>query len=221
MVNLGCDYDYDGETLRMDTTNLVHSEASYELVKTMRASVLVLGPLLARTGRARVSLPGGCAIGARPIDFHIRGFKQLGVTCSLEEGYVDAVVGGNLSGNSVYFDVPSVTGTENIIMAATLAQGTTTLKNAAREPEIGNLIDMLISMGAEIEGKNSDVITVHGVDRLYAAESIIIPDRIEYRNIPHCGCSDRRGGDHHSLLSGPPAFIIGEIARFRFDHRRR
>jgi UDP-N-acetylglucosamine 1-carboxyvinyltransferase len=117
----------------------------------MRASVLVLGPLLARLGRARVSLPGGCAIGARPINFHLMGFEQLGVQCDLAYGYVDASIDGRLKGGRVYFDVPSVTGTENLLMAATLAEGTTIIKNAAREPEIGNLVDMLISMGANIK----------------------------------------------------------------------
>ena len=165
--------------MRIDATDLNYSEASYELVKTMRASVLVLGPLLARLGQARVSLPGGCAIGARPIDFHILGFEQLGVTCRLENGYVDAEIDGRLQGNTVYFDLPSVTGTENLLMAATLAQGTTVIKNAAREPEIGNLVDMLTAMGAEIEGRDTDRLTIHGVEQLQAAESAVIPDRIE------------------------------------------
>ncbi len=179
LENLGITWERQGSTLIVDSSNLTYSEASYELVKTMRASVLVLGPLLARLGRAKVSLPGGCAIGARPINFHIRGFEQLGVTCRLEHGYVDAQIDGRLQGNVVYFDIPSVTGTENLLMAATLAKGTTILKNAAREPEIGNLVDMLTSMGADIEGKDSDRLTIHGVERLYAAESNIIPDRIE------------------------------------------
>jgi len=139
----------------------------------------VLGPLLARLGKAKVSLPGGCAIGARPINFHIKGFEQLGVTCRLEQGYVDAEIDGRMRGGTIYFDVPSVTGTENLVMAAALAQGTTIIKNAAREPEIGNLVDMLTAMGAEIEGRDSDRLTIHGVERLYAAKNEIIPDRIE------------------------------------------
>ncbi len=179
MEELGCSYEYNGSLLKVDTTIINHSEASYELVKTMRASVLVLGPLLARTGAAKVSLPGGCAIGARPIDFHIKGFEHLGAVCKLESGYVEASISDRLVGNTVYFDIPSVTATENLLMAATLAKGITVIKNAAREPEIGNLIDMLISMGAEIEGKDSDTITVHGVRHLHAAENRIIPDRIE------------------------------------------
>ena len=145
----------------------------------MRASVLVLGPLVARLGKARVSLPGGCAIGERPINFHIHGFERLGVSCSLEHGYVEARRESDLQGGTVHFDIPSVTATENLLMAAVLAQGTTILKNAAREPEIGNLIDMLVNMGAEIEGKGTDQITIHGVATLSAAQTAIIPDRIE------------------------------------------
>ena len=179
LESLGVTWERQGHTLRIDATDLNCSEASYELVKTMRASVLVLGPLLARLGRARVSLPGGCAIGARPINFHILGFEQLGVTCRLEHGYVDAEIDGRLQGNTVYFDIPSVTGTENLLMAATLAQGTTLIKNAAREPEIGNLVDMLIGMGAEIEGRGTDLLTIHGVENLQAADTAVIPDRIE------------------------------------------
>ncbi len=179
LENLGVVWSYDGYTLKIDSTNLSYSEASYDLVKTMRASVLVLGPLLARLGKAKVSLPGGCAIGARPIDFHIKGFQNLGVECKLEHGYVDAEVIDSMHGGVVYFDIPSVTGTENLLMAATLAKGTTIIKNAAREPEIGNLIDMLEGMGAEIEGRDTDRLTVHGVESLSATECDIIPDRIE------------------------------------------
>jgi len=179
LESLGITWERQGTTLTIDSSNVTYSEASYDLVKTMRASVLVLGPLLARLGRAKVSLPGGCAIGARPINFHIKGFEQLGVTCRLEQGYVDAEIDGRMHGCTICFDIPSVTGTENLLMAATLAQGDTIIKNAAREPEIGNLVDMLIKMGAEIEGRGSDRLVIHGVDRLSAAEHSIIPDRIE------------------------------------------
>ncbi len=179
LESLGLKWEREGTTLKIDGSGLRYSEASYELVKTMRASVLVLGPLLARLGRARVSLPGGCAIGARPINFHLLGFEQLGVSCDLEHGYVDAHIDGRMQGGTVYFDIPSVTGTENLLMAASLAKGETVIKNAAREPEIGNLIDMLTAMGADIEGKGSDKLVVRGVEQLTAAESIIIPDRIE------------------------------------------
>jgi UDP-N-acetylglucosamine 1-carboxyvinyltransferase len=176
---LGAVWERTGTTVHIDTTRLTGAEAPYELVKTMRASVLVLGPLLARTGYARVSLPGGCAIGARPINFHLRGFEQLGVKTTLAEGYVEASVKDRLQGSVIYFDTPSVTGTENVLMASVTANGTTTVKNAAREPEVGNLIDMLTRMGAEIEGKNSDLLTIHGVGSLQPAETTIIPDRIE------------------------------------------
>ena len=179
MEKLGISWDYDGHVLKVDSTHLTFSEASYELVKTMRASVLVLGPLLARLGKAKVSLPGGCAIGERPIDFHIRGFQLMGVEVKLEQGYVDAEVHEAMRGTGIYFDIPSVTGTENIIMAASLAKGTTTIKNAAKEPEVGNLIDMLIGMGAQIEGKGTDTLTIQGVPSLRPANCEIIPDRIE------------------------------------------
>jgi UDP-N-acetylglucosamine 1-carboxyvinyltransferase len=179
MENLGVKSERTGDVLFLDTTQLSHTEAPYELVKTMRASVLVLGPLLARFGKAKVSLPGGCAIGARPINFHIMGLERLGVTCRLEGGYVDASIDGRMRGNTIYFDIPSVTGTENLLMAAVLAEGTTVLKNAAREPEIGNLVDMLNGMGAKIEGKDTDRLTIHGVPHLAPADCAIIPDRIE------------------------------------------
>jgi len=179
LETLGADWQRNGPTVHIDTTNLTGAEAPYELVKTMRASVLVLGPLLARAGYARVSLPGGCAIGARPINFHLRGFEQLGVETTLARGYVEASVKDRLRGNMVYFDTPSVTGTENVLMASVTARGTTIIKNAAREPEVGNLIDMLMHMGAKIEGRDSDLLTIHGVGKLRPAEITIIPDRIE------------------------------------------
>jgi len=176
---LGAVWKREGATLFIDCSDISYSEVSYDLVKTMRASVLVLGPLLSRLGRAKVSLPGGCAIGERPINFHINGFEKLGVTCNLEHGYVEAIREDKLKGNTIYFDFPSVTGTENLLMAAVRAEGTTILKNTAREPEIGNLIDMLVNMGADIEGRGSDQITIHGVSRLRSSETDIIPDRIE------------------------------------------
>ena len=179
MENLGVRSERSGDVLTLDTSELLHAEAPYSLVKTMRASVLVLGPLLARLGKAKVSLPGGCAIGARPINFHIMGLERLGVTCELDGGYVDARIDGPMRGDVIYFDIPSVTGTENLLMAAVLAEGTTVLKNAAREPEIGNLVDMLNGMGARIEGKDTDKLTVHGVKQLAPADCAVIPDRIE------------------------------------------
>lgn len=179
LENLGAKSERQGDVLILDTTDLLHTEAPYNLVKTMRASVLVLGPLLARMGRAKVSLPGGCAIGARPINFHIMGLERLGVSCKLEGGYVDAYIDEPMRGNVIYFDIPSVTGTENLLMASVLAEGKTILKNAAREPEIGNLVDMLNSMGARIEGRDTDKLTITGVRQLRPADWAIIPDRIE------------------------------------------
>ncbi|HEY6188147.1 MAG TPA: UDP-N-acetylglucosamine 1-carboxyvinyltransferase [Pyrinomonadaceae bacterium] len=156
-------------------------EAPYELVKTMRASVLALGPLLARFGKARVSLPGGCAIGTRPIDLHLEGFKLLGAEVGLESGDVVARApkGGRLKGGEVHFDKVTVTGTENIMMAATLAQGRTTIHNAAREPEIADLAELLNSMGARVRGAGTPTIKIEGVEALGGAEHTIIPDRIE------------------------------------------
>lgn len=179
LETLGAAWKREGDTLLVNTSGLNSCEASYDLVKTMRASILVLGPLLSRLGEARVSLPGGCAIGARPIDFHLQGLKNMGAGLELEEGYVAATAAKGLTGGHVYFDVPSVTGTENILMAAVLAKGETVIKNAAREPEVGNLVDMLSAMGARIEGRDTDRLTVQGVKRLKPAEISTIPDRIE------------------------------------------
>ncbi len=179
LEKLGAEYERKGSTVSIDTTHLSGAEAPYDLVKTMRASVLVLGPLIARLGYARVSLPGGCAIGARPINYHLRGFERLGVVTRLCEGYVEAGVDETMRGNVIYFDTPSVTGTENVLMASVLAQGTTVIKNAAREPEVGNLIDMLNGMGARISGRDSSRLTVEGVSALRPTEATIIPDRIE------------------------------------------
>ncbi|HJO04764.1 MAG TPA: UDP-N-acetylglucosamine 1-carboxyvinyltransferase [Acidobacteriota bacterium] len=154
------------------------SEASYDLVKTMRASFLVLGPLLARTGRARVSLPGGCAIGARPVDRHLAGLTRLGAALELDQGYVEARC-TRLRGAEIVFDVVTVGGTENCMMAATLATGTTVLRNAAAEPEVTDLADLLIAMGAHINGAGTDTIEIEGVASLHSAHHSIIPDRIE------------------------------------------
>ena len=179
LESLGAVWKREGDTLSINTETLNNLEASYDLVKTMRASILVLGPLLARTGKAKVSLPGGCAIGARPIDFHLQGLTKMGAHLDLEDGYVTAYTDNYLVGGNIYFDVPSVTGTENILMASVLAKGVTVIKNAAREPEVGNLVDMLIAMGADIEGRDSDRLTIRGVKSLKPAEITTIPDRIE------------------------------------------
>lgn len=156
-------------------------EAPYDMVKTMRASVLVLGPLIARFGEARVSLPGGCAIGSRPVDQHIKGLQAMGAIISIEHGYIHAQVspGGKLKGARIFFDIISVTGTENLMMAATLAKGTTVLENTAREPEVVDLANCLIAMGAKIVGAGSDTITITGVEKLHGASHHIMPDRIE------------------------------------------
>ena len=167
-----------GETVRINAGGITSCEASYDLVRTMRASILVLGPLVARMGEARVSLPGGCAIGARPVNLHIRALQEMGAEVTLKDGYVEAKA-SRLRGATLYFDIPTVTGTENIMMAATLAEGTTILKNAAREPEIVNLADVLNAMGARICGAGTDVITIDGVKSLHPAEAAVIPDRIE------------------------------------------
>jgi len=158
--------------------NLTAPEASYELVKTMRASTLVLGPLVARCGRARVSLPGGCAIGARPIDLHIKGLESLGAKITQEHGYVEAAA-GRLRGAEIVFDKITVTGTEDLLMAATLADGETVIQNCAREPEVADLAALLNAMGAKIEGAGTSTIRVQGVTKLHGARHRIIPDRIE------------------------------------------
>jgi UDP-N-acetylglucosamine 1-carboxyvinyltransferase len=166
------------DTVVIRVPTRVHPEAPYELVKTMRASVLVLGPLTARYGRARVSMPGGCAIGARPIDQHLKGLEALGAEVDLQEGYVETRA-RRLKGHTVAFDLITVTGTENVLMAAVLAKGRTLIENAAREPEVEELARVLNKMGARISGAGSDVITVDGVDELRPVEHAIIPDRIE------------------------------------------
>lgn len=166
------------ETLRINAGTITSHEAPYDLVRTMRASILVLGPLVARAGRARVSLPGGCAIGARPVNLHLKALRAMGAEIDLRDGYVEARA-PRLRGATIYFDISTVTGTENILMAATLAEGTTVLENAAGEPEVVNLADVLIGMGARIRGAGTDVIEIEGVDALHPVEAEIIPDRIE------------------------------------------
>jgi UDP-N-acetylglucosamine 1-carboxyvinyltransferase len=179
LVDIGSKVEAEGETVRLHTPQIVCPEAPYELVKTMRASSLVLGPLLARCGRARVSLPGGCAIGDRPINLHIFGLEQLGARIHQAHGYIEAAAPEGLHGAVVHFDRITVTGTEDIMMAAVLAQGETTLRNAAREPEVADLAGLLGKMGARIEGAGTSLIRIQGVERLHGAEHTIIPDRIE------------------------------------------
>ncbi len=175
--NMGVELEV-GSTVSVDASKITESVAPYDLVKTMRASILVLGPLLARTGHARVSLPGGCAIGARPVNLHIKALQDMGAKVELQGGYIEARA-DRLKGADIYFDLTTVTGTENIMMAAALADGVTVLHNAAREPEVVNLADVLRGMGAKISGAGTDVITITGVTSLKPTEAAIIPDRIE------------------------------------------
>ena len=171
-------HEEHGNRIEIEARQLLNPTAPYELVKQMRASVLVLGPLVARFGHARVSLPGGCAIGARPINLHLKGLEQLGATISMDHGYVDARA-DRLQGTSFRFDTISVTGTENLMMAATLAEGETVLENVAREPEVQDLAALLKKMGASIEGGGTRTLRIRGVSRLSGADHTIIPDRIE------------------------------------------
>lgn len=175
---LGAETAREGDCLTINARQIESIEASYDLVKTMRASVLVLGPLLARFGQARVSLPGGCAIGARPINLHLKGFEALGAKITLDHGYVEAKA-DKLVGAKINFDIPTVGGTENLLMAASLAEGETVLENAAREPEIVQLAEALNSMGAKIEGAGTAVIRIQGVKKLQPLKCSVIPDRIE------------------------------------------
>jgi UDP-N-acetylglucosamine 1-carboxyvinyltransferase len=168
----------DGDPLVVDSTNLTGWMAPYELVKTMRAAVLVLGPLVARARQASVSMPGGCAIGARPINLHLKGLEAMGVKITLNQGYVEAKA-KRLRGTEIHLDMPTVTGTENLMMAATLAKGTTRLVNAAQEPEVSDLANFLVAMGANIEGIGTDILTIHGVEALKPASYTVMSDRIE------------------------------------------
>ena len=168
----------DDENVTLNGSNITSLEAPYELVKTMRASILVLGPLLARFGEARVSLPGGCAIGSRPVDQHIKGLRAMGAEITIEGGYIHAKA-ARLQGARIHTDMITVTGTENLLMAATLAQGETILENAAREPEVVDLANMLVAMGAQIDGIGTDRLVIQGVERLHGTQHAVISDRIE------------------------------------------
>jgi UDP-N-acetylglucosamine 1-carboxyvinyltransferase len=178
MEELGAVYELKGSTLSIRSKKIISPEASYELVRSMRASILVLGPLLARYGRAIVALPGGCAIGSRPIDLHIAGMQRLGASISLEHGYITAEA-SRLRGAEIEFEKKTVGGTENLLMAATLAQGETVLRNCAQEPEVVGLAELLAKMGARIDGIGEEVVRIHGVKELGGAAHEIIPDRIE------------------------------------------
>jgi UDP-N-acetylglucosamine 1-carboxyvinyltransferase len=175
---MGVVAERDGAAVRLNASTVSHPEAPYELVKTMRAAILVLGPLVARFGRARVSLPGGCAIGARPVDQHIKGLELMGAQIHIDGGYLIAEA-TRLKGTRIVTDMVTVTGTENLLMAATLASGETVIENAAREPEVTDLAHALIAMGARIDGVGTDRLVVHGVERLHGAQHRVMPDRIE------------------------------------------
>ena len=184
LIQLGAVIDHGSSTgapprMKLHTATIKDTTASYDLVRKMRASVLVLGPLLAREGKAKVSLPGGCAIGTRPIDLHLKGLTQMGAAIELVDGYVEAAAPKGLSGARIVFPNVSVGATENLLMAASLARGETVLVNAAREPEIGDLAHCLIAMGAKIDGIGTDTLTVQGVERLHGATHKVIADRIE------------------------------------------
>jgi UDP-N-acetylglucosamine 1-carboxyvinyltransferase len=198
--------------IQADTVN--GAEAPYELVKTMRASILTLGPLVARSGHARVSLPGGCAIGARPVDLHLKALEQMGAEIGMSHGYVEARAprSGRLPGGRVFFDKITVTGTENILMAASLAEGETVIENAAREPEIWDLAELLIKMGADIEGAGTSTIRVRGKKELHGATHTIIPDRIEAGTFLVAGAITN---GHLKLTGCAPEHLVSIIAKLR------
>jgi len=176
---LGIKVEWRGEnTLYIDSDDFNNYEAPYELVKMMRGSILVMGPLLARLKKAKISLPGGCAIGARPVDFHLKGFEALGAQVEVEKGYIEAKV-DKLKGDDIYLDFPSLGATENIMMAACLAESITTIENAAKDPEVVELGHFLNKMGAKVEGLGTDLIRIEGVKELHGIDYTIIPDRIE------------------------------------------
>jgi len=177
--HLGAEVRFDGNQVVVDACGELLTEASFEYVRKMRASVLVMGPLLARKGRARVALPGGCAIGSRPIDQHLKGFEAMGATIKVGNGFIDAEVNGRLRGAKIYLDFPSVGATENIMMAAALAEGTTVIENCAKEPEIVDLANFINKMGGNVRGAGTGTIRIEGVDSLHGAKHLIIPDRIE------------------------------------------
>ncbi len=199
------------DVVRLDAARVSSFEASYDLVKTMRASILVLGPLLARFGQARVSLPGGCAIGSRPIDQHIKGLQAMGADITVEHGYIVARA-ARLRGTRITTDMVTVTGTENLMMAATLAEGETTLENAAQEPEIADLAELLIAMGARIEGHGSSRIRIEGVDRLHGAAHTVIPDRIETGTFL---CAVAAAGGDVTLESAAPLHLETPLEKLR------
>jgi UDP-N-acetylglucosamine 1-carboxyvinyltransferase len=209
---IGCPSLVNG-VVKLDTTRIAFSEAPYDVVRKMRASVLVLGPLLARTGEAKVSLPGGCAIGTRPIDQHLKGLEALGCRFELSGGYIHGTV-HDLKGADIHLDMPTVTGTENILMAAVLARGTTFLRNAAREPEVEDLCRFLVSLGARIEGIGTSTLVVEGVSRLTPASRPyrIVADRIEAGTYL---CAGAAAGGEVTITGVEPAHLVATLAKLR------
>ncbi|MUT65057.1 UDP-N-acetylglucosamine 1-carboxyvinyltransferase [Paenibacillus sp. NEAU-GSW1] len=177
--SLGAKMSYNNETMRISAASIASFEAPYELIRKMRASFLVMGPLLARVGKVRISLPGGCAIGTRPIDQHLKGFEAMGAEITIGQGFIEASVKSRLKGAKIYLDVASVGATENIMMAAALAEGTTTIENAAKEPEIVDLANYLNAMGAKVRGAGTGMIRIEGVDQMRGVKHHVIPDRVE------------------------------------------
>lgn len=206
----------NADKVSLDASNVASFEATYEMVKTMRASILVLGPLLARFGTARVSLPGGCAIGSRPVDLHIKGLQAMGAAIHITHGYIQAstlhLPNRRLQGARYYMDLVTVTGTENLMMAAALAQGTTVLENAAKEPEVVDLAECLIKMGAKISGAGTDVITIEGVEHLNGADHNIVCDRIEAGT--YMVAAAMTGGEV-KLLNVQPSLLDAVIEKLR------
>jgi UDP-N-acetylglucosamine 1-carboxyvinyltransferase len=212
LAALGADVSFEvGGDVRIQAGTFASVDAPYELVRTMRASVLVLGPLLAREGRARVSMPGGCAIGSRPIDLHLAALQKMGAEVQVEAGYVEARA-TRLRGADVTFDTVTVTGTENIMMAAALADGVTRIENAAREPEIADLGELLNAMGARVSGAGTSSVLVEGVDRLHGAQHVVIPDRIETGTyVAACALA----GGEIEIVQCRPADLRAVIEKFR------
>lgn len=213
MSELGSEYELQGNSLDIMTEAVTSHEASYDLVRSMRASILVLGPLLARHGRAVVALPGGCAIGSRPIDLHIHGLEKLGAHITLEHGYIKAEA-KKLRGATIEFEKKTVGGTENLVMAACLAAGETILKNCAQEPEVSNLCELLVKMGAKIDGVGEETIRVKGIDELGGTTHDIIPDRIEAGTFLVAGALTR--GDIR-LLQVRPEHLTTTIEKLRYS----
>lgn len=208
---MGVKVEVDGSTVTLDAGQVDNPVASYELVKTMRASILVLGPLLARFGHARVSLPGGCAIGARPVDQHIKGLQAMGAEIAIDHGYVEARA-TRLKGALVVTDMITVTGTENLLMAATLADGETILENAAREPEVTDLANLLVAMGARISGIGTDRLVIQGVSKLHGATHRVIPDRIEAGTFL---CAVAAAGGDVTLRNVAPTLLDAVLEKLR------